>query len=107
MSYGPVPCDDKPNYMEAAPTQRDVEHDGQLMAAVSIDPLIEAIDDVHAKNCAQGVRRRDASDGSLSTATVDFPADAEEESCDALLAIMEKTRRTACAARLWTRAAAL
>ena len=91
MSYGPVPCDDKPNYMEAAPTQTYVEHDGQLMAAVSTDPLIEAIDDVHAKNCAKVYADAMLSGGSLSTATVDFPADAEEESCDALLAIMEKT----------------
>ena len=91
MSYGPVPCDDKPNYMEAAPTQTYVEHDGQLMAAVSTDPLIESIDDVHAKNCAKVYADAMLSGGSLMTATVDFPADAEEESCDALLAILEKT----------------
>ena len=91
MSYGPVPCDDKPNYMEAAPTQTYVEHDGQLMAAVSIDPLIESIDDAHARNCARVYADAMMSDMKMATATIDFPADAEEESCDALLSIFEYT----------------
>ena len=91
MSYGPVPCDEKPNYMEAKPTQTYVEHDGQIMAAVSTDPLIESIDDVHAKNCAKVYADAMLSGNPMTTATVDFPADAEEESCDALLAILELT----------------
>ena len=103
MSYGPVPCDDKPNYMEAAPTQT-YEHDGQLMAAVSTDPLIEAIDDVHAKNCAKVY-----ADAMLSAAPWRrrrWTSPTRRRSRDALLAIMEKTEADGVCCWLWTRAAA-
>ena len=97
MSYGPVPCDDKPQFMDSSPTQSYVEHDGQIIAAVSAEPLLETITDELTKAEAKILADAMIAGLEVPVVTVDIPADSEEEACGAALAVLGNPEGVACA----------
>ena len=97
MSYGPVPCDDKPQFMDSSPTQSYVEHDGQIIAAVSAEPLLETITDELTKAEAKILADAMIAGLEVPVVTIDIPADSEEEACGAALAVLGNPEGVACA----------
>jgi len=96
MSYGPVPCDDKPQFMDSGPTQAYVEHDGVIVAAVDPGPLLDAISDPHTKAKAKVLADAMIAGLPVPKVTMDFPADSADEACSGALAIFGNPDGVAC-----------
>ena len=80
MSYGPVPCPE------------EVGVDGvDFGSFIDIQPLLEAISDAHTQNCARVFGDAMIAGESVTAATIDFPADSEEEACHAALDLIGAT----------------
>ena len=74
MSYGPVPCPE------------EVGVDGTDFGSfIDIQPLLDAISDAHIQNCARVFGDAMIAGEAVTAATIDFPADSEEEACHAAL----------------------
>ena len=80
MSYGPVPCPE------------EVGVDGTDFGSfIDIQPLLDAISDAHTQNCARVFGDAMIAGESVTAATIDFPADSEEEACHAALDLIGAT----------------
>jgi len=80
MSYGPVPCPE------------EVGVDGTDFGSfIDIQPLLDAISDAHTQNCARVFGDAMIAGESVTRATIDFPADSEEEACHAALDLIGAT----------------